>query len=182
MLCGPAEAPRERQTGHESPLGAGPLLESVLREIPNEVRGWHAPRTLLKRGAHPCRRESAPGRRRDGGLSALLDGERRVSTSVGVVDHGVEGLIDPLPEHHGRRRPGTERPVRRPPSPATAPRGRAENASTGRGQRGGGRPGGWAGSCRPCFPVTSFGSYGQRHARKVTAWVELTNLNLILNV
>lgn len=142
------------------------------------ARATHA----FKRGAHPRRRESAPGRRRDGGLSALLDGERRVSTSVGVVDHGVEGLIDPLPEHHGRRRPGTERPVRRPPSPATAPRGRAENASTGRGQRGGGRPGGWAGSCRPCFPVTSFGSHGQRHARKVTARVELTNLNLILNV
>ena len=35
----------------------------------------------------------------------ILRGNWRVSTSVGVVDDGIERLIEPLPEHHSWRRP-----------------------------------------------------------------------------
>lgn len=49
---------------------------------------------------------------------ALLHSEGRVSTPVGVIDHGVEGLVDPLPEQHRRRGPETERAITLLPSPA----------------------------------------------------------------
>lgn len=42
------------------------------------------------------------------GNRALPNSERGVSAPVGVVDHGIEGLVDPLPEHHRRRGPETE--------------------------------------------------------------------------
>lgn len=45
----------------------------------------------------------------------LLDSEGGISTSVGVIDHGIEGLVDPLPEEHGWCGPETERPVTHPP-------------------------------------------------------------------
>lgn len=60
----------------------------------------------------------------------LLDSEGGISTSVGVIDHGIEGLVDPLPEEHGRCGPETERPVTHPPplrvEPARRHRGRGD--------------------------------------------------------
>ena len=35
-----------------------------------------------------------------GGGSSILHGQGGVSAAVGVVDHGIEGLVHPLPEHH----------------------------------------------------------------------------------
>lgn len=32
--------------------------------------------------------------------ASLLHGDGSVSTAVGVVDNGVEGLVNPLPEHN----------------------------------------------------------------------------------
>lgn len=40
---------------------------------------------------------------------ALLHGHGSVATAVGVVDNGVEGLVDPLPEDHGWGRPAKSR-------------------------------------------------------------------------
>lgn len=47
------------------------------------------------------------------GSRALPDSKGGVSAPVGVVDHGIEGLVDPLPEQHRRRGPETERASRR---------------------------------------------------------------------
>ena len=50
-------------------------------------------------------------------LPVLLDSEGSISTSVGVVDHGIEGLVDPLPEKHCWSGPEIERSVTHPPPP-----------------------------------------------------------------
>lgn len=41
-------------------------------------------------------------------ILVLLDSEGSVATSIGVIDHGVERLVNPLPEEHRRRGPATE--------------------------------------------------------------------------
>lgn len=40
--------------------------------------------------------------------TALLYREGSISTSIGVVDNGIEGLVYPLPEKHSRCSPKTE--------------------------------------------------------------------------
>ena len=52
-------------------------------------------------------------------LTVLLYSEGSVSTSVGVIDHGIEGLVNPLPEQHRRRGPKIERSITYRPSPVT---------------------------------------------------------------
>lgn len=52
-------------------------------------------------------------------LTVLLYSEGSVSTSVGVIDHGVEGLVDPLPEEHRRCGPKTEWSITYRPLPET---------------------------------------------------------------
>ncbi|KAL0608364.1 hypothetical protein AAY473_024977 [Plecturocebus cupreus] len=44
----------------------------------------------------------------------LIEGS--ISTSVGVIDNGIEGLVNPLPEQHSRRSPKTEPSITYPPS------------------------------------------------------------------
>lgn len=85
----------------------------MLPDVLNDAHGLH------KHTSVPTESKAHWGGAGDGDLWALLDGEGRFPTSVGVIDHGVEGLVDPLPEQHGRRRPETERPRHAPTSPAT---------------------------------------------------------------
>ena len=40
---------------------------------------------------------------------SLPGADRRGCVAVGVVDQSVEGLVDPLPEHHSRNCPGESR-------------------------------------------------------------------------
>lgn len=41
--------------------------------------------------------------------ASLLHGQWGISTAVGVVDNSVEGLVNPLPEHHSRSSPANTR-------------------------------------------------------------------------
>lgn len=54
---------------------------------------------------------------------ALLHSEGSVTASVGVVDHGIEGLVYPLPEKHSRCGPKTQQSCHIPLAPVSIPRG-----------------------------------------------------------
>lgn len=43
------------------------------------------------------------------GSACLLYSDGGISTAVGVIDNGVEGLVNPLPEDHGRSRPANKK-------------------------------------------------------------------------
>lgn len=94
------------------------LNRSMLRNILNNVNNL-CKSTLLNRKVLPVSQMNTRRVQRMVNLAVLLHSEGGVSTSVGVIDHGIEGLVNPLPEEHGRCGPKTERSIIYRPSPVT---------------------------------------------------------------